>query len=207
MDFAAGWSAASTNAALKRLCPGYVEIPNRTLQQYRRDHLDEKTMRPLEKYERQLRDEHVLVDTVRMRSAALLVQQAQVQKAIEAQAALEAQATQAAGVKVVVSPSVGNELERLVRLSDSYDAALYRLGLLQTGQGAEVVPVGTPAPQQTINVFEIINASLEGLDGPMREKLFALLRELKAAKAAARMALTDARIAARMPDPPGGEVK
>ena len=39
---------------------------------------------PAEKHQRQLRDQHVLVDTVRMRSAALLVQQAQEQKAIEA---------------------------------------------------------------------------------------------------------------------------
>ena len=119
------------------LCPGYAEIPNRTLQQYRRDHLDDKTMRPLEKYERQLRDEHVLVDTVRMRSAALLCQQGQVQRAIDAQTALEAQATaeQQGKPVLVVSPTVGAELERLVRLADSYDQALYRLGLLQTGNG------------------------------------------------------------------------
>ena len=41
----------------------------------------------------------------------------------------------------------------------------------------------------------------------MREKLFALLRELKTAKAAARMRETDRKIQAGMPDPPDGEVK
>jgi len=74
---AAGWSAPTLNAMLGRLHHDYTPVPVRTLYRYKA-RLNPKVRRPLEEYQSRLRDDHVLIDTIRERAALILVQQAQV---------------------------------------------------------------------------------------------------------------------------------
>jgi hypothetical protein len=87
---------------LSRLHPDYEPVAVRTLNWYRRERIRLEMMRPLEEYQRRLRDEHVLMDPIRERAALILLQEARVQKAINLEQQLEG----------VVLPAVGQEIER-----------------------------------------------------------------------------------------------
>jgi len=103
----------------------YTPVPNRTLYWYRKERLADKTRRPLEAYQRQLEDDRVLIDTVRERAALILAQQARVQQALDAEARpMFGLVAAAPGVTEAAS----REIERLARLYDRYDDALYKLG-------------------------------------------------------------------------------
>jgi len=122
-----GWSAAALNAALSRLHSDNVPVPTRSLYRYKKEHLKEKMSRPLDQYHRVLEEDRVLLDTIRERAALVLVQWAQVQRALDRQKQLDVAASD--DERPVVSPIVRQEAEALVRICDSYDEAMVSLGL------------------------------------------------------------------------------
>lgn len=116
-----------------------MPIANRTLHRYKREHLADKVRRPLEAYQRRLEEEHVLIDTVRERAALILAQQARVQKALDLKA--RPAGGLAHGAPGIVTEAAGREIDRLTRLYDGYDEAVYKLGLVRRANG-DFSPVG-----------------------------------------------------------------
>ena len=86
-----------------------------------------------------LEDDHVLIDTIRERAALILVQQARVQKALDLKA--RPAGGLAHGAPGIVTEAAGREIDRLTRLYDGYDEAVYKLGLVRRANG-DFSPVG-----------------------------------------------------------------
>ncbi len=143
-------------------------------------------MRPLEEFQRRLRDEHVLMDPIRERAALIVLQEGRVQKAIRLEQQLEG----------VVLPAVRAEIEALARLWDGYEAALERLGL---GRRPDSQLAAAPAVQQTVNIYEILADQVAILPPEQRQQLADVLDNIRETRARARMAEVEARVRASLP--------
>lgn len=184
---AAGWSTRSINQMLGRMFPDYEPVPKNTLNDYRRQRIRADMMRPLEEYQRRLRDEHVLMDPVRERAALIVLQEARVQRALDLEEKLEG----------VVLPSVGQEIDRLANLWDRYEQALGRIGMVRGPDGH--VTVNAPAVQQQVNVYEILTEQVAVRDPVDREQLAGALDRVRQAQARARLQEVEARVRTSLP--------
>ncbi len=187
---AAGWTPRSLNQMLGRMFSDYEPVQPRTLNRYRRDCIKADQMRPLEEYERRLRDEHVLLDPIRLLAAEIIVQQGRVQKALDLEKQLGG----------VVLPAVGAEIDRLARLADEYQVALERLGIMKR---QEPEFAASPTASQTVNVYQVLADQVSILAPEDRQQLADLLDRVRLARAQARIAEVDARVQASLPKPEG----
>jgi hypothetical protein len=147
----AGWSARMVNQHLGRVYPDYVPVPERTLQWHRKTQLQGR-LRPTEEWERQLQEEHMLLDSFRTRAALIVVQKARLQKVLD-------QEEQRAGV----SPGAGREIDRLARLLDAYDAAADKYG------------IGRGAARNEMTLEQYLHQEIETLPTEVRYELAAVL--------------------------------
>jgi hypothetical protein len=180
----AGWSTRTLNQRLSAVFPDYVPVSPWALNRYRRTRLQHR-LRPMEEYERRLRDEHVLLDPIRSRAALIILQQARVAKAIQ----LEDQLT---GVVLSIA---GTEISRLAGLWDHYEASLERMGFVRH-EGGEVV---INAPTQ-IKVIDELEKQMAEFPDHLRAQFADALRHAREARAKARMGEVEERVRASLPD-------
>jgi len=176
---AAGWAPRTLNVLLGRLHGDYVPVPERTLRWHREHRLPKTRLRPLEAYERMLRDDQVLLDTVREKAALVVLQKARLSRAL----ALEEQ------MPGVVLPQVGYEMDRLMRLLESYERSLERVGLLPKEPPGPAVAVS-----QTVNVREALQAQLADMPAELREQVRRWLEQERLARLEAEIAPIEARV-------------
>ena len=176
---AAGWAPRTLNVLLGRLHSDYVPAAERTLRWHREHRLPKTRLRPVEAYERMLRDDQVLLDTVREKAALVALQKARLSRAL----ALE---EQMAGV---VLPQIGYELDRLIKLLEAYERSVEMVGLLP-----KALPAETVAAPSTVNVIELVRAEMSYLPPEPREQLERLLHQARYARIEAEIAPIEARV-------------
>ncbi len=176
---AAGWAARTLNVLLGRLHSDYVPVAERTLRWHREHRLPKTRLRPMEAYERMLRDDQVLLDTVREKAALVVLQKARLSRAV----ALEEQ------MSGVVLPQVGYEMDRLAKLLESYERSLERVGLLPKEPPGPAVAVS-----QTVNVREALQAQLADMPAELREQVGRWLEQERLARLEAEIAPIEARV-------------
>jgi hypothetical protein len=104
--------------------------------------------------------------------------------------------TRLAQMTGIVLPVVGQEIDRLAKLWDGYEAACERIGL--TPDSRKPVMVNAPALQQ-INVYDEITKQMADWPEEARQKFADALRIARETHVAARMAEVDARVRASLP--------
>jgi len=181
----AGWSPRNINDHLGRIYPDYSPVHEKALQRWRHEHLKGVRL-PLEKYEEQLRDEHVFLDTMRGRSAVIAIQKARLQRFLDAEVDMSASA-EARGDAALAT---GFEITRLARLFDSYDKAAVAYGLGRSVQR-----------QHAMSVEEYIQAEMASLPVEVRVRLADMLRELREERMKAELAEVDEERRRMLPPP------
>ncbi|HLJ58846.1 MAG TPA: hypothetical protein VKZ50_03855 [bacterium] len=176
---AAGWAPRTLNTILGRLHSDYVPVPDRTLRWHREYRLPKTRFRPAEAYERMLRDDQVLLDTVREKAALVVLQKARLSRTLVLEERLPG----------IVLPQVGHEMDRLVKLVESYERSLEVVGLLPNESRGPTVTVS-----QTVNVHEVVEAQLAGMPAELREQLGRWLERARLARVEARLKPIEARV-------------
>lgn len=138
---AARWAPRNINMFLARQHTDYAPVPERTLRRYRAKRLAGR-MRQAAQYEKLLEDDHVLLDTIRMKAGLVLFQQQRLDRAIEMEEQLGG----------IVLDQVGKEAERLVRMLDSYEQSLQLHGVLPR-DSRTLASGGVHVAQQNVTVL------------------------------------------------------
>jgi hypothetical protein len=191
---AAGWTPRNLNAFMRRQHADYEPVADRTLRRYR-DRFIAGRVRQVAKYEKMLDDEHVLLDTIRMKAGVLLFQQLRLDRAIEMEEKLGG----------MVLDQVGKEAERLVRMAESYEQSLQMLGVLPRDPGTLGPAVNVTQQNLVVAISqqldEQIDRLIERIPPELRPQLGRQLEAERTAEAEERIKALEAEVRARAPAP------
>jgi hypothetical protein len=183
----AGWAPQSINQRLRILFPDYTPVSERVMERWRRVKLSDR-LRPLVKFERELRDEHVLLDTVRGRAALIMLQRERVQRAVDFEQTMGGMVLQA----------TRQEIETLGKLLEQYENALEMTGWVgRSSVAIQVMPPGQPP----VDVESVIREQLEQMPEEARALMVQALEAARKARLRERVKEAEAKIAASLPAP------
>ncbi len=183
----AGWAPQSVNLRLRMLFPNYEPVSERVLERWKRLKLRDR-LRPLMKYEEALKDEHVLIDTLRNKAALIMLQKERVQKALDLEATMGG----------IVMDTTRKEILTLGELLAQYEHALVEAGWVGCSSVAiQVMPPGQPP----IDVESVMREQLEQMPEEARALMVQALEAARKARLRERVREAEAKIAASLPPP------
>lgn len=192
----AGWSPRMVNLALSRMYAKairpYEPVGETTLRRYKAA-MKAVDMRPVAEWEKKLADEHVLLDTVRMRGAMLITQGERVQKA------LEFETTMNQGGMNVVLPLARFEIETWLRIASEYDEAVERALGKQPSMTLINAPLATTVQVANVDPVDLLAAEIRRMPESLRDKMVSWLEQRRQERRDAKVREATDRAKALMP--------